>query len=62
MQAIEIHDLPGAKWAGRLVLLAALSKDPVGRDPIAQLSWGGGRGQTGTLWSYCDGEGGNKSS
>lgn len=42
-QAIETLDSPGAKWAGRLVLLAVLSGHPVGRNPIAQLSWGGGR-------------------
>lgn len=42
-QAIEILDLPEANWAGRHVLLAVLSRHPVGRNPIAQLSWGGGR-------------------
>lgn len=35
--------MPRAKWAERLVLLAVLSRHPVGREPIAQLSWGGGR-------------------
>lgn len=48
-QATEILDSPGAKWAARLALLAVLSGRPVGRGPTAQLSWGGGRGQTGTL-------------
>jgi hypothetical protein len=41
-QATEILDFAGSKWAGRLVLLAVLSGHPVGRNPIAQVSWGGG--------------------
>lgn len=41
-QAVEILDLPGANWAGRLVSLAVLSRHPVGRNPIAWPSWGGG--------------------
>lgn len=48
-QAIEILDLPAANWAGRLVSPAVLSGHPVGRDPIAQLSWVGVEGQTVTL-------------
>lgn len=39
---MEILDSPGAKGAGRLELLAMLSGHPVGRNPIAWFSWGGG--------------------
>lgn len=47
--ATEILDSPRAKWAAGLALPAVRSGRPAGRSPTAQLSGGGGGGQTGTL-------------